>query len=48
MAPQALRTAGGDLPHNNMMPYLVLNFCIALQGVFPPRTSAGIELEARF
>ncbi len=29
---------GGSLPHNNMMPYLVLNFCIALQGVFPPRT----------
>ena len=30
--------AGGDQPHNNMMPYLTLNFCIALQGVFPPRT----------
>lgn len=29
--------AGGGLPHNNMMPYLTLNFCIALQGVFPPR-----------
>ena len=29
--------AGGSLPHNNMMPYLTLNFCIALQGVFPPR-----------
>ncbi len=29
---------GGSLPHNNMMPSLVLNFCIALQGVFPPRT----------
>ena len=35
---QAVAPAGGDLPHNNMMPYLVLNFCIALQGVFPPRT----------
>jgi len=34
----ALAPAGGDLPHNNMMPYLTLNFCIALQGVFPPRT----------
>ena len=34
----ALGVAGGSLPHNNMMPYLVLNFCIALQGVFPPRT----------
>jgi microcystin-dependent protein len=28
---------GGDLPHNNLMPYLTLNFCIALQGVFPQR-----------
>jgi microcystin-dependent protein len=37
LAPQALPPTGGDLPHNNMMPYLVLNFCIALQGVFPPR-----------
>lgn len=38
MAPQALPPAGGSLPHNNMMPYLTLNFCIALQGIFPPRT----------
>ena len=38
LAPQALPPAGGSLPHNNMQPYLVLNFCIALQGVFPPRT----------
>lgn len=30
--------AGGDQPHNNMMPYLTLNWCIALQGVYPPRT----------
>lgn len=29
---------GGDQPHDNMQPYLTLNFCIALQGVFPPRT----------
>jgi microcystin-dependent protein len=28
---------GGSLPHNNMQPYLTLNFCIALQGVFPAR-----------
>ena len=33
----ALTPAGGSLPHNNMQPYLTLNFCIALQGVFPPR-----------
>jgi microcystin-dependent protein len=37
MAFQALQTAGGGLPHNNMQPYLTLNFCIALQGVFPQR-----------
>jgi microcystin-dependent protein len=33
-----LPPAGGDQPHNNMQPYLTLNFCIALQGVYPPRT----------
>ena len=38
MAPQAMPAAGGSLPHNNMMPYLTLNFCIALQGIFPPRS----------
>jgi microcystin-dependent protein len=38
LAPQALPPAGGSLPHNNMMPYLVVNFCIAMQGVFPPRS----------
>ena len=36
-APEALGVVGGDLPHNNMMPYVTFNFCIALQGVFPPR-----------
>jgi microcystin-dependent protein len=35
---QSLTPAGGSLPHNNMQPYLTLNFCIALQGVYPPRT----------
>jgi microcystin-dependent protein len=37
MSPEELAPAGGDQPHNNMQPYLTLNFCIALQGVFPPR-----------
>ena len=37
LAVQALAPAGGDLPHNNMMPYLTVNFCIAMQGVFPQR-----------
>ena len=33
----ALSITGGSQPHNNLMPYLTLTFCIALQGVFPPR-----------
>lgn len=37
MNPQALQIVGGSQPHNNMMPYLTLNFCIALQGIFPQR-----------
>ncbi len=37
LAPAALSVTGGGLPHNNMQPYLTVNFCIALQGVFPPR-----------
>src|SRR5437868_3882764 len=37
-APQELAPGGGSLPHDNMQPYLTLNFCIALQGVFPPRS----------
>lgn len=37
LSPQALAPTGGGLPHNNMQPYLTLNFCIALQGIFPPR-----------
>jgi microcystin-dependent protein len=30
--------SGGSQPHANMPPYLVLNFCIALQGIFPSRS----------
>ena len=37
MAPQMIGPTGGSMPHNNMQPYLTLNFCIALQGVFPAR-----------
>jgi len=29
--------AGGNFPHNNLQPFLALNFIIALQGIFPPR-----------
>ena len=38
MAVQGLPLQGGSLPHNNMQPYLVLQYCIALQGVFPARS----------
>jgi microcystin-dependent protein len=38
MSPSALAPAGGSQPHNNMSPYLCVNFCIALQGVFPARS----------
>jgi microcystin-dependent protein len=38
MSTQAVAPAGGSQPHNNMQPFLTLYFCIALQGVFPPRT----------
>jgi microcystin-dependent protein len=38
MSANALAPAGGDQPHNNMQPYLTFYFCIALQGVYPPRT----------
>ncbi len=35
MSPAAVLAAGGSQAHSNMPPYLVLNFCIALQGIFP-------------
>ncbi|MGH9931917.1 MAG: phage tail protein [Pyrinomonadaceae bacterium] len=38
MDPATLTVAGSSQPHNNMPPYLGLNFCIAMQGIFPPRT----------
>lgn len=36
--PQAVRNSGGSQAHENMMPYLTLNFCISLQGMFPSQT----------
>jgi len=38
LAFQALAPVGSDQPHINMQPYLTMNFCIATQGVYPPRT----------
>jgi len=38
MAGETVAGTGGSQPHNNMQPYLTLNFCIALQGIYPPRS----------
>jgi len=35
--PSALAPTGGTQPHNNLMPYLTLQYCIALQGIYPSR-----------
>jgi microcystin-dependent protein len=35
---QAVQPAGNGIPHNNLSPYLVLNFVIALQGIYPARS----------
>lgn len=35
---QLTTPVGSSLPHNNLPPFLVLNFIIAMQGVYPPRT----------
>ena len=37
MAAGAVGPAGGSQPHNNLQPYLTLNFCIALVGIYPAR-----------
>jgi microcystin-dependent protein len=38
LAPTAVGIAGGSQPHNNLAPLLVMNYIIALQGLFPPRS----------
>jgi microcystin-dependent protein len=38
MNPSMLAVTGGNQAHNNMPPYLVVNFIIALQGIYPPRS----------
>jgi microcystin-dependent protein len=37
MNPNTVTPTGSSFPHENMQPYLTLNFCIAMQGVFPAR-----------
>lgn len=38
MGAAAMSPGGSSLPHNNMPPYLAMNFCIAMQGVYPPHS----------
>lgn len=38
MAAGEIGAVGGSQPHSNMQPFLVLNFCIALQGIFPSQS----------
>ena len=37
MNPQMIKPNAGGQPHGNMPPYLVINYCIALEGIFPAR-----------
>ena len=37
LSSEAVANAGGGSPHSNMQPYTVLNYVIALQGLFPSR-----------
>lgn len=38
LEPSSIANTGGGQPHSNVQPFLTLNFCIALQGIFPSRT----------
>lgn len=38
LAPSTVGNAGGSQPHENMQPYLTINFIIALQGIFPSQS----------
>ncbi len=38
LSPTSISSAGGGQPHNNLQPYLCVNFIIALQGIFPSRS----------
>lgn len=38
LSSSAIATTGGSQSHTNMQPYLALNFCIALQGLYPSRS----------
>lgn len=37
MSPAMINPAGGNQPHPNLQPYQTINFCIALEGIYPSR-----------
>lgn len=37
LSPQSVGPAGANIPHENMQPYLVMNYCIAITGIYPSR-----------
>jgi len=44
-AADLIANVGGSQPHNNMQPYLTLNYCIALQGIFPSQNKNSVNTE---
>jgi len=38
LSPALVSSAGGSAAHNNVQPFLALNYCIAISGVWPPRS----------
>jgi microcystin-dependent protein len=38
MSPSIISASGGNQPHDNMQPFLTINFCIALEGIYPSRS----------
>ena len=38
LSPQFIGVSGGGQPHENRQPFLAMNYCIALQGIYPPRS----------
>ena len=43
LAPDAIVANGSGQPHNNLQPYLTLNYCVALQGVMPNQPPPGVR-----
>lgn len=48
LSPQSIGSTGGGQPHNNMQPYLTLNYCIALTGTMPPRGGSSPPVWSSF